>query len=106
MPSVSISLPVLRCIYKGPARLSTLIPDGDGGWLNAMPLDGDDIIYFSPFQPDPAAPYLSIARAEGIDAPDDAFMATQRQRIIEQLTLPPPPAGPKRVPYNLADFVY
>jgi hypothetical protein len=46
MPSVSISLPVLRCIYKGPARLSTLIPDGDGGWLNAMPLDTDMSISF------------------------------------------------------------
>ena len=28
------------------------------------------------------------------------------QRIADRLTLPPPPAGPKRVPYNLADFVY
>ena len=74
--------------------------------LNAMPLDGDDIIYFSPFQPDPAAPYLAIAQAEDVDIPDDAFMAAQRRRIIELLTLPPPPAGPKRVPYNLADFVY
>jgi len=74
--------------------------------LNAMPLDDGDIIYFSPFQPDPAAPYLSIARAEGVDLPDDAFMAAQRRRILAQLTLPLPPAGPKRVPYNLADFVY
>ncbi|HEY80732.1 MAG TPA: radical SAM protein [Anaerolineae bacterium] len=74
--------------------------------LNAMPLDGDDIIYFSPFQPDPAAPYLSIARAEGVDRPDDAFMDSQRTRILARLTLPPPPAGPKRAPYNLADFVY
>jgi len=74
--------------------------------LNAMPLDGHDIIYFSPFQPDPAAPYLSIARAEEVDIPDDAFMDAQRTRILARLTLPPPPAGPKRVPYNLADFVY
>ena len=74
--------------------------------LNVMPLDGSDLIYFSPFQPDAAAPYLSIARAEGVDVPDDAFMAAQRQRIAERLILPPPPVGPKRVPYNLADFVY
>lgn len=74
--------------------------------LNAMPLNGDDIIYLSPFQPDADAPYLSIARAEGVDIPDDDFMANQRRRILELLTLPPPPAGPKRVPYNLADFVY
>ncbi len=74
--------------------------------LNAMPLDGDDIIYLSPFQPDPIAPYLSLARAEGVDLPTDAFMQAQRQRILARLTLPPPPAGPKRVPYNLMDFVY
>jgi len=74
--------------------------------LNAMPLDGDDIIYFSPFQPDPTAPYLTIARSEDVDIPDDAFMEAQRQQILAGLTLPPPPAGPKRVPYNLSDFVY
>ena len=74
--------------------------------LNAMSLDGKDIIYFSPFQPDPRAPYLSLARAEGVDLPTPEFMDAQRMRILARLTLPPPPAGPKRVPYNLMDFVY
>lgn len=74
--------------------------------LNAMPLDGNDIIYLSPFRPDPAAPYLSIARAEGVDLPDGVFMATQRQRLLAGLALPRPPHGPKRVAYNLMDFVY
>ena len=74
--------------------------------LNAMPLDAQDIIYFSPFQPDPAAPYLSLAQAQGIDIPDAGFMDQQRARILQRLTLPAPPKGPKRVPYNLADFVY
>ena len=74
--------------------------------LNAMLLDRGDIIYFSPFQPDPRAPYLSLARAEGVDLPTPEFMDAQRTRILARLTLPPPPAGPKRVPYNLMDFVY
>ncbi len=74
--------------------------------LNAMPLDGGDIIYFSPFQPDPAAPYLRIAQQAGIELPSSAFMEQQRHQILSALTLPPPPNGPKRVPYNLADFVY
>ena len=74
--------------------------------LNAMPLDGGDIIYFSPFEPDPRAPYLSIGRAEGVELPTSEFMDAQRTRILARLTLPLPPAGPKRVPYNLADFVY
>ncbi len=74
--------------------------------LNAMPLDGDDIIYLSPFRPDPAAPYLSIARADGVDIPDEAFLHSQRQRLLAGLTLPRPPLGPKRVAYNLMDFVY
>ncbi len=74
--------------------------------LNAMPLDGGDIIYFSPFQPDPAAPYLHIAQQAGIELPSSAFMEQQRHQILSALTLPPPPIGPKRVPYNLADFVY
>lgn len=74
--------------------------------LNAMPLDGEDILYFSPFQPDPGSPYEALAAAEGIDLPTPAFSAAQEQAIRSSLTLPPPPAGPKRVPYNLRDFVY
>ena len=74
--------------------------------LNAMPLDGSDIIYFSPFRPDPAAPYDAIAAAEGIEPPSPEFAQTQEQTIRAKLSLPPPPLGPKRVPYNLSDFVY
>ncbi len=74
--------------------------------LNAMPLDSSDIIYFSPFRPDPDAPYDEIAAAEGIAPPSPFLMKAQEQAIRAKLTLPPPPVGPKRVPYNLADFVY
>ncbi len=71
-----------------------------------MPLDSADIIYFSPFRPDPDAPYDALAAAEDIEAPSLELMQAQEQAIRAQLTLPPPPVGPKRVPYNLADFVY
>jgi len=74
--------------------------------LNAMPLDSSDIIYFSPFRPDPDAPYDEIAAAEGIEPLSPELMKTQQQAIRARLSLPPPPVGPKRVPYNLADFVY
>jgi len=74
--------------------------------LNAMPLDHSDIVYFSPFRPNPDAPYDEIAAAEGIAPPPPELMKVQEQTIRAQLTLPPPPVGPKRVPYNLADFVY
>jgi hypothetical protein len=74
--------------------------------LNAMPLAGSDIIYFSPFRPDPAAPYEAIAAAAGIEPPTPELARAQEQAIRTRLTLPPPPLGPKRVPYNLNDFVY
>ena len=74
--------------------------------LNAMPLDARDIIYLSPFQPDANAPYLTLAQEAGVDLPDSQWMEAQRQRILAALRLPKPPAGPKRAPYNLADFVY
>ena len=106
MKAAGLQIGVIVLLGAGGRRFDAGHVRDTAAALNAMPLDGDDIIYFSPFQPDPAAPYLSIARAEGIDIPDDAFMAAQRQRIIDQLTLPQPPAGPKRVPYNLSDFVY
>jgi hypothetical protein len=106
MKAAGLQIGVIVLLGAGGRRFDAGHVRDTAAALNAMPLDGDDIIYFSPFQPDPAAPYLSIARAEGIDIPDDAFMAAQRQRIIDRLTLPPPPAGPKRVPYNLSDFVY
>ena len=74
--------------------------------LDAMPLDSADIIYFSPFRPDPNAPYDAIAAAEGIEAPSLELSRAQEQAIRSKLSLPPPPVGPKRVPYNLSDFVY
>ena len=74
--------------------------------LNAMPLASSDIIYFSPFRPDPTAPYDAIAAAEGVEAPSPELSQAQEQAIRAQLSLPSPPVGPKRVPYNLADFVY
>ncbi|MCP4166083.1 MAG: radical SAM protein [Chloroflexi bacterium] len=74
--------------------------------LNAMPLDSDDIIYFSPFQPDASAPYLAQAKAQGIQPPTQALIDRQLTAIKQALELPPPPLGPKRVPYNLHDFVY
>ncbi len=106
MKAAGLQIGVIVLLGAGGRRFDAGHVQDTAAALDAMPLDGDDIIYFSPFQPDPAAPYLSIARAEGVDIPDDAFMAAQRQRILDRLTLPPPPAGPKRVPYNLADFVY
>lgn len=77
--------------------------------LDAMALAAGDLIYFSPFQPDPDAPYLALAAADGVDAPDPALAQAQERAIRAALTLPPPgPAsgGPQRVPYNLRDFVY
>lgn len=74
--------------------------------LNAMPLGPGDIIYFSPFESDPGAPYEALAAAEGIESSTPEFARIQEIAIRERLTLPPPFAGPKRVPYNLRDFVY
>lgn len=74
--------------------------------LNAMPLDPGDIIYFSPFESDPGAPYQMLAAAEGIEPSTPEFARIQEIAIRERLTLPLPFAGPKRVPYNLRDFVY
>ena len=74
--------------------------------LNAMPLDAADIIYFSPFRADEAAPYAAVAAAAGIE-PATAELAHQQQRDIQRrLTLAPPPAGPRRAPYDLREFVY
>ncbi len=106
MKAAGLQIGVIVLLGAGGRRFDAGHVRDTAAALNAMPLDGDDIIYLSPFQPDPAAPYLSIARAEGVDIPDDDFMADQRQRILQRLTLPPPPAGPKRAPYNLMDFVY
>lgn len=77
--------------------------------LDAMRLQAGDLIYFSPFQPDPGAPYLTLAAAEGTGMPDPALAQTQEDAIRAALTLAPAGpvlGGPQRVPYNLRDFVY
>jgi len=106
MKAAGLQIGVIALLGAGGHRFDVGHVRDTAAALNAMPLDGDDIIYFSPFRPDPAAPYLGIARAEGVAIPDDAFMDAQRQRIQARITLPQPPAGPKRAPYNLADFAY
>ena len=106
MKTAGLQIGVIVLLGAGGRRFDAGHVRDTAAALNAMPLDGDDIIYLSPFQSDPTAPYLSLARAAGVDIPDDDFMADQRQRILQRLTLPPPPAGPKRAPYNLMDFVY
>jgi hypothetical protein len=77
--------------------------------LDAMALAAGDLIYFSPFQPDPDAPYLALAAADGVGAPDPALALAQEKAIRAALTLPPSGpdlGGPQRAPYNLRDFVY
>jgi len=106
MKQAGLQIGVIVLLGAGGSRFDAGHVHDTAAVLNAMPLDGNDIIYFSPFQPDATAPYLEIARAEGVDIPPAEFMAAQRRRIMARLTLPQPPAGPKRVPYNLADFVY
>lgn len=77
--------------------------------LDAMALETGDLIYFSPFQPDPSAPYLARAAADGMEAFDPSLAQAQEKAIRAALTLPSAGAalgGPQRVPYNLRDFVY
>lgn len=117
--SAAAMLEAVRTMKAAGLQIGVIVLSGIGGerfdaghradtaaTLNAMPLDGDDILYFSPFQPDTAAPYTAIAAAAGMEPPDAGLARAQEQAIGAALTLPPPVAGPKRVPYNLHDFVY
>ncbi len=106
MKQAGLQVGVIVLLGVGGERFDVCHRRDTAAILNAMPLDRGDIIYFSPFASDPAAPYDSIASAEGIAPPTESFMQQQMQDILQRLTWPGPPRGPKRVPYYLRNFVY
>ncbi|MCO6451002.1 MAG: radical SAM protein [Caldilineales bacterium] len=106
MKEAGLQVGVIVMVGVGGQRFSAGHIADTAAALNSMPLTGDDIIYFSPFQPDPDSPYEDLAAAADIVPPTPEFTRKQERAMRASITLPPPLAGPKRVPYNLADFVY
>jgi radical SAM superfamily enzyme YgiQ (UPF0313 family) len=73
--------------------------------LADLPLDGDDILYFSELVDLPAAPYVFHAQVDGIDPLDPQQLREQRERIA---TAPEPhrSGGPRQVTYDIREFSY
>lgn len=72
--------------------------------LNAMNLDGDDLLYFSEYVDTPGTEYSQRGREEGIDALDPSAMREQRAAIQAGLHFAATP--PKLAVYDIREFAY
>ena len=73
--------------------------------LADLPLDGDDILYFSELVDLPEAPYVFHAQEDGIDPLDPAGFREQRERIAAVL-VPRQAGGPRQASYDIREFSY
>jgi len=73
--------------------------------LRELPLDSEDMVYFSRHMDLPDAAYGVIARQEGISALDEAGMEEQHQAIASALR-PYRDGGPRRGSYDIREFIY
>ena len=74
--------------------------------LNAMPLDGDDLIYLSPFQEHPGSVYAVAAVAAGVEPLPQSAVQDQAAAIQGGYTPPKPGDAPRFAPYHIDEFVY
>ncbi len=73
--------------------------------LNAMPLDADDIIYFSDLVITEDLPYAQQAREADLRPLDQAGLDAQRRAIISGLRFRPP-CAPRLSRYDIRAFIY
>ncbi len=74
--------------------------------LSSMPLDHEDLIYFSRFVPVPGAPYIEIADKSGVRPLSPAEMEIQEQQIKARFTPMNPKDRPKFSVYDIREFIY
>lgn len=74
--------------------------------LNALPLDGGDIIYFSPFVEQPGAEYGRAAAEAGLTPLPEADIAAQEAAICAGLRPRVPARPPKIARYDIREFIY
>ncbi|MGE5243131.1 MAG: radical SAM protein [Betaproteobacteria bacterium] len=106
----------VRAIKSAGVRIGLIVLIGLGGdrfaeghvadtirMLNDVPLDGEDIVYFSELV-EGASPYASIAAASGIRPLSPVERRAQTRRIRDGLSFAAAP--PRMARYDVRDFVY
>lgn len=74
--------------------------------LKQMPLDADDIIYFSPFLDQPGSEYGALAERARLRPLSADETARQEVMLREALAAPDPDHAPRLARYDIREFVY
>ncbi len=74
--------------------------------LNAMPLGHGDLVYFSDFVVQPAAPYAALAAAAGIAPLETMALRAQEAAIRASFTARDGEQAPQFARYDIGEFVY
>jgi radical SAM superfamily enzyme YgiQ (UPF0313 family) len=106
----------VRAVKEGGVHVGIIVMIGLGGEtfaqahvtdtiaaLNDMPLDGDDLLYFSDLVEQPGTPYPALASERAIGPLSAERRAEQRRTIREGLRTTSPP---RVATYDVREFVY
>jgi len=74
--------------------------------LNAIPLRGGDLIYFSDFVEMPGSAYIPLAQAAGIEPLSEERMREQERLIVAGLRWHDPSSPPQISRYDIREFLY
>lgn len=97
-----VSVAVIIMLGVGGDRYSPAHVEDTARLLNALHLDGEDIVYFSPLVIRPESDYAGRAAAADIRELTEEEMQVQEERIKAHLA----PGCPKTFRYDVRDFVY
>jgi len=105
MKDAGLQVSVIVLLGAGGTRFADAHAEDTAALLAALPLDDDDLIYFSEFVDQPNAPYGAVAREEEVEPLDEEGMGRQRDRISSALR-PHARGGPRTAVYDIREFTY
>ncbi len=105
MKEAGLAVTVIVLLGAGGERFSSGHVRDTTDLLGGLPLDADDLVYFSEFVDQPDAPYGIIARQEKVLPVESGAMAAQREAISTGLT-PQNAGGPRTAVYDIREFTY
>ncbi len=106
MKAAGLSVGIIILLGAGGQRFAAGHVADTIALLNALPLDRDDILYFSELVVTPNMPYARDAAREGLQPLRPDEQRAQMQAIVAGLRVAAPQARPRISRYDIREFVY
>jgi hypothetical protein len=105
MKAGGIGVGLVFLLGAGGERWATEHTTATAELLGSLPLDSDDIVYFSELVAEPGSEYAMWAEHEGAKSLTQAGMKEQERQMRRGLT-PVTQGGPRVTRYDVREFIY